>query len=107
MNIRMVTFETTEPGRERLENKITKNLDELKEAPNCLFAEAWYQERKGIIAYTLVSKWASKKDFQNWMKRPEHVERHRQAHLKKKNQEPSAFEIKRTRMEEFSLPDSI
>ena len=105
MIIKMITFETTEPGRAHLEKKIQTNLKELAEAPNCSFAEAWYQERKEKISFTLVSKWASKKDFQNWMKRPEHIERHRQAHLNKEQQAPKDYEIRRVGMEEYTLSD--
>lgn len=100
MIIKSVTFETELAGEGRLEQKITNDLSSLKEFETCLSAEAWRHSTKNEVSYTLVTKWQDKKDFQAWLKRPEHLQEHRKAHQQKV--EPP-HEITRTRMEEYTL----
>ncbi len=104
MIIKSVTFEVEIENEELLKKKITKDLTSLKKTETCLSVEAWRQKNKQIVAYTLVSKWATKKEFQEWLKRPDHLQQHRQAHSDK---EKAPSKISRTKMEEFEMFDLI
>ncbi|WP_265457454.1 antibiotic biosynthesis monooxygenase family protein [Enterococcus sp. HY326] len=85
MIIKTVTFEVVPEGKGHFQEKIKKDLASLKTAAGCLSSEAWLQENKRSIVFQLVSKWQDKKDFQNWLKRPEHLAEHWEAHLAKEH----------------------
>ena len=49
------------------------------------------QRKKASVDFQLVSKWQEKKHFQAWLKRPEHLQKHREAYRAEKegNGKPS------------------
>jgi len=88
MIVQTVAFVIKKEGRERFEGKTSKDVASMLEFPGCLSSECWFSEDKDTCEFMLVSKWESKKDFQNWLKRPEHLQEHRDAH-KNKETKPS------------------
>lgn len=84
MLIKSVTFEIVPEGKERFSEKIRKDLASLSQAEGCLLSECWVSENKTSIEFHMISKWEDKKYFQAWMKRPEHLQKHREAHQQKK-----------------------
>ena len=100
MIIRSVTFETELADIELLKEKINADLISLNGWETCLSAEAWMRQDRKTIYITLISKWDNKKDFQAWLKRPEHLQAHRDA---EKNKDRYPHKITRSRMEEYDL----
>ncbi|MEI5994952.1 antibiotic biosynthesis monooxygenase family protein [Candidatus Enterococcus mansonii] len=88
MIVQTVTFIVKKEGKELFEAKTSKDVASMQSFKNCLSSECWFSERKDVCEFMLVSKWESKKDFQNWLKRPEHLQKHREAH-KNKESKPS------------------
>ncbi|MBO0422084.1 antibiotic biosynthesis monooxygenase [Enterococcus plantarum] len=83
MIVQTVTFIIKKEGKERFDAKTGKDVASMLEFPGCISSECWYTENKDTCEFMLVSKWQSKKDFQNWLKRPEHLQEHREAHQNK------------------------
>lgn len=88
MIIQTVAFIIKKEGKERFEAKTSKDVASMVGFPGCLSSECWFSEDKNTCEFMLVSKWENKKEFQNWLKRPEHLQEHREAH-KNKEAEPS------------------
>ena len=88
MFVQSVTFVVKKEGKERFEKKTKEDVASMKEWEGCVSSECWYAETKDTCEFVLVSKWHEKKDFQAWLKRPEHLQHHREAH-KNKQSEPS------------------
>ena len=44
------------------------------------------QRKKASVDFQLVSKWQEKKHFQAWLKRPEHLQKHREAYRAEKKE---------------------
>ncbi|ALS03218.1 antibiotic biosynthesis monooxygenase [Enterococcus silesiacus] len=95
MIVQTVTFSIKKEGKEMFEAKTTKDVASMLEFSGCISSECWYTEDKDTCEFMLVSKWESKKDFQNWLKRPEHLQEHREAH-KNKEAKPS-FVLEKSR----------
>lgn len=93
MLINMVTFEVLPEGKETFFQKTQHNIASLKKTDSCLGAEFWYNETAKSIEFTIISRWNDKKDFQNWLKRPSHLQEHREAH---KNKQSPSLVIKKT-----------
>ncbi|MBP1048105.1 antibiotic biosynthesis monooxygenase [Enterococcus sp. BWM-S5] len=89
MIVQSVTFIVRKEGKEHFENKTKKDVASMLEREACLSSECWYAEAKDSCEFTLVSKWQTKKDFQEWLKRPEHLQQHREAHKNKDASKPS------------------
>ncbi|MGC6769157.1 antibiotic biosynthesis monooxygenase family protein [Enterococcus sp. LJL51] len=85
MFVQTVAFIIKKEGKETFENKTKKDVASMQAWENCLSSECWYAETKDTCEFTLVSKWQDKKDFQAWLKRPEHLEKHRAAHKNKES----------------------
>lgn len=88
MFIQTVTFVVKKEGKEIFEAKTRKDVASMLSFENCISSECWFSEDKNVCEFMLVSKWHSKKDFQHWLKRPEHLQKHREAH-KNKEEKPS------------------
>ncbi|MBO0440030.1 hypothetical protein DOK67_0000185 [Enterococcus sp. DIV0212c] len=88
MIVQTVAFIIKKEGREIFEAKTSKDVASMVGFSGCLSSECWFSEDKDTCEFMLVSKWQSKKDFQNWLKRPEHLQEHREAH-KNKEAKPS------------------
>lgn len=95
MIVQTVTFIIKKEGKAIFETKTSKDVTSMLEFSGCISSECWFLEEKNTCEFMLVSKWESKKDFQNWLKRPEHLQEHREAH-KKKETKPS-FVIEKIR----------
>lgn len=95
MIVQTVTFIIKKEGKEIFETKTNKDVTSMLEFTGCISSECWFLEEKNTCEFMLVSKWKSKKDFQNWLKRPEHLQEHREAH-KNKETKPS-FVIEKIR----------
>ena len=103
MYIRTVTFEVCPEGKDIFYKKIAKDVASMKEFEGCLATEAWLSETKKSVTFQLVSKWQEKKHFQAWLKRPEHLQKHRDAHrAEKEGQEKPSIVLSKT-SQEFSL----
>lgn len=83
MIVQTVAFIIKKEGREIFETKTTKDVTSMLEFSGCLSSECWFSEEKDTCEFMLVSRWQSKKDFQNWLKRPEHLQEHRDTHKNK------------------------
>jgi heme-degrading monooxygenase HmoA len=88
MYVQSVTFVVKKEGKEHFENKIKKDVASMLEREACVSSECWFAETKDTCEFVMVSKWKDKKDFQAWLKRPEHLQQHREAH-KNKEAQPS------------------
>ncbi|MFK4567398.1 antibiotic biosynthesis monooxygenase family protein [Enterococcus sp. UD-01] len=88
MYVQSVTFVVKKEGKERFEEKTKKDVASMLEREDCLSSECWFAETKDSCEFVLVSKWQDKKAFQAWLKRPEHLQQHREAH-KNKEAKPS------------------
>ena len=87
MIVQTVTFIIKKEGKEMFEAKTSKDVVSMLGFSGCLLSECWFTENN-TCEFMLVSKWQSKKDFQNWLKRPEHLQEHRDAH-RSKDSKPS------------------
>lgn len=76
MHIQMVTFTMPIENKENFQKKLNTDKEEAKKSGS-LSREIWMNETKKEIEYTIVTKWNTKKDFQNWIGREEHLEHHR------------------------------
>ncbi|MDH6364585.1 heme-degrading monooxygenase HmoA [Enterococcus sp. PF1-24] len=94
MIVQTVTFIVKKEGKELFENKIKQDTTSMLEREACLSSECWYAETKEHCEFTLVSKWQSKQDFQGWLKRPEHLQHHREAHKNKESRPQLVLEKK-------------
>lgn len=88
MIVQTVTFIIKKEGKEIFEAKTSKDVVSMLGFSGCISSECWFTEDKDTCEFMLVSKWESKKDFQSWLKRPEHLQEHRDAH-KNKDTKPS------------------
>lgn len=88
MVIQTVTFIIKKEGKAHFEEKTRRDVTSMRAFEGCLASECWMSETKDTYEIMLVSKWASKKEFQQWLKRPEHLQEHREAH-KTKEERPS------------------
>ena len=84
MYIRTVAFEVIPEGKEIFLAKMKKDSASMKTFAGCHSAEAWFSESKDSLVFQLVSKWTEKKAFQAWLKRPEHLQKHREAYRAEK-----------------------
>jgi heme-degrading monooxygenase HmoA len=84
MYIKTVTFEVIAEAKENFSEKIRKDIASMKTFEGCLQSECWVNEKKETINFQLVSKWQDKKAFQAWLKRPEHLQKHREAYRAEK-----------------------
>lgn len=94
MFVSQVTF-----AAEIAHEEFVKNIIEKKEAKGIqwegfIASEAWRSETSGEVAYTWVLKWESKAHFMDWMKRPEHIEGHKQ--MRKLAPDPNRPRITKT-----------
>lgn len=83
MIVQTVAFIIKKEGKEMFEAKTSKDVESMLSFEGCLSSECWFLENKESYEFTLVSKWETKRDFQNWLKRPEHLQEHRDAHKNK------------------------
>ncbi|MBL1229011.1 antibiotic biosynthesis monooxygenase [Enterococcus sp. BWB1-3] len=83
MFVQSVTFVVKKEGKEHFENKTKKDVVSMLGRDTCLSSECWFAETKDTCEFVLVSKWKDKKAFQAWLKRPEHLQQHREAHKNK------------------------
>lgn len=90
MIIQSVRFIVKKEGKEAFEHKTRKDVTSMLAFDGCLASECWFTEDKNTCEFQLVSRWETKKDFQNWLKRPEHLQKHREAHkADQENAKPS------------------
>ncbi|NWK83369.1 antibiotic biosynthesis monooxygenase [Staphylococcus sp. GSSP0090] len=88
MFIAEVAFSTNKAHEQQLYDKVKKTQSELHDDVAGLIAsEVWTKSKADDVEYVVVSKWEEKKDFQNWVARPSHVEEHKAMHKKSKNGE--------------------
>ncbi|WP_430609763.1 antibiotic biosynthesis monooxygenase family protein [Enterococcus sp. DIV0876] len=103
MYIRTVAFEVVPEGKDVFLEKIMKDVTSMKGYSGCLSTEAWLSETKKSVTFQLVSKWQEKKDFQAWLKRPEHLQKHREAHRAEKEGHAKPSIVLSKTSHEFSL----
>ena len=91
-----------------ISEKIRKDIASMKTFEGCLQSECWINEKKTSVDFQLVSKWQEKKHFQAWLKRPEHLQKHREAYRAEKegNGKPSVV-INKSGQDYSLFDDSI
>lgn len=102
MFVQTVTFIVKKEGKEVFEAKTSKDVASMIGFEGCVSSECWFSEEKEICEFMLVSKWQSKKDFQGWLKRPEHLQEHREAHKNKETKPSIVLEKIRKSYEVFA-----
>ena len=85
MFVAEVAFSTNKEHEQQLYNKVKKTQSELHNVAGLKSSEVWTKSKSDDVEYVVVSKWDEKKDFQNWVARPSHVEEHKAMHKKSKN----------------------
>ncbi|KXT64425.1 antibiotic biosynthesis monooxygenase family protein [Streptococcus gallolyticus] len=78
MLIKTITFEVKASEKNRFEEKFHNDHISLQNWETCLGSEIWIQNKVGAdtVAFTAVSRWNNHEDFNAWLKRPEHEQRH-------------------------------
>ncbi len=77
MIIEVVTFIVPADSKEQFQEKFDRDAA-AGLPPGCISQEIWVDEKAEEIEYVYVSKWNDKKDFQNWLSRPEHAQGHQE-----------------------------
>jgi heme-degrading monooxygenase HmoA len=108
MYIKTVTFEVLAEAKETFAEKIRQDIASMKTFAGCLQSECWVNEKKATIDFQLVSKWQEKKDFQAWLKRPEHLQKHREAYqAEKEGRKKPSIVVNKTGQEYRLFDDSV
>lgn len=107
MYIKTVTFEVLAEAKETFSEKIRKDIASMKTFEGCLQSECWINE-KSISRFSTRLKMARKETFQAWLKRPEHLQKHREAYRAEKegNGKPSVV-INKSGQDYSLFDDSI
>lgn len=95
MIIQTVTFIVKKEEKEHFEEKTKRDVASMRSFDECISSECWVNKTKDTYEFMLVSKWENKKAFQQWLKRPEHLQEHREAHQNK--QERPSYVIDKIR----------
>ncbi|OTN91582.1 antibiotic biosynthesis monooxygenase family protein [Enterococcus faecium] len=75
--VQTAVFTVDKDYREAFLEKIKRDVASLKDWPGNLAAEGWQgKEKDDSVEFILLSKWNYKTDFEAWLNRPEHKERH-------------------------------
>ena len=87
MIIKTVTFEVKAAANDKFEQKFRNDAISLKNWETCLGNEVWIQDNSDTnsVSFTAVSRWDNQDDFKAWLKRPEHIQHHKEQHFRKED----------------------
>lgn len=81
--VQTAVFTVEADYQEQFAQKIKNDVTSLKAWDGNISAEGWQgDEQDGKVDFILMSKWANKDDFEAWLNRPEHAERHQRPEVK-------------------------
>lgn len=84
--INQAQFEGDKINEEKIIAKIKNTIDQLENVQGLLSSECWKKESNDRVAYVVVTKWTTKKEFITWLSREEHVHEHKEMHKQKKQE---------------------
>lgn len=87
MIIKTVTFEVKAAAKDKFEQKFRNDAISLKNWETCLGNKVWIQDNSDTnsVSFTAVSRWDNQDDFKAWLKRPEHIQHHKEQHFRKED----------------------
>lgn len=85
--VQTAVFTVEKDYQEEFIEKIKRDVASLKAWEGNLAAEGWQGEVKdGTADFVLLSKWNKEEDFEAWLNRPEHAQRHQNPEVKEVRQ---------------------
>lgn len=87
MIIKTVTFEVKAAAKDKFEQKFPNDAISLKNWETCLGNEVCIQDNSDTnsVSFTAISRWDNQDDFKAWLKRPEHIQHHKEQHFRKED----------------------
>lgn len=104
MFVAQVTFSTKDfEVRSILDEKASHAKEDFEGFQGFKGADVWKNETKTKLEYVIVSKWDDKKDFQDWVSRPDHVEEHKNMNKAAEEQEKAKYQKIDKQIKKFEL----